>query len=182
MRGTRRILLSGALLLSTLTIAITAGTAVAPSAGADPVGTCRNGTPVADPVALKVDGVPAARVETGIFQAGPGAVEWALTICRDPNTHAYTLSVLRVNRVGDVPQYSDLLAEDLLRIFNVTFTPQSGDTPLIAEGHANINSFTIASTVSVGGNPVRYSDIWGNDCNNQGPADCSASVSHASVD
>ena len=136
---------------------------LATGATADPPGACMQGVPYDSGLTLSVDGQAQAQSGPGVF--GP----YAVSLCRvqgqgqagNGGTNTYNFSVQRAqgnNAVG-------LTADDTAKSFTITFTPTDGDTPLAAEGKANITAFTIdaanANAVSLTASPLGFADIQG---------------------
>ena len=153
--------------------AILAGAlALTATASADQPGTCTMGSPYTTDLAVTVDGAPQASTSPGVF--GPYAVSLCRTAGSGPgSTSTYNFSVQRVaagpsagpGGPGGGTGTTGLTADDAGKTFGISFTPQEGDTPLAAEGKANIQSFGIdaahGNAVTRGAQPLGFADIQG---------------------
>lgn len=162
----------GLLMSGTVTMASTLG------AQADPVGQCNMGTFHDQDVTFEVDGVPVTGSGNGVYG------DYVLDICRDSANYTYSVTVNAYNATFQTQD--KLTAPELEHSFTIGFTPQSGDIPVIAEGHGDIATFSIdsadANAISFTAKPLAYSDIYGSDCGNQPPAQCVITAGKASVD
>ncbi|MEI8161327.1 MAG: hypothetical protein WCG65_09710 [Actinomycetes bacterium] len=170
-RTFRCIIASSALLIAGLC-------AVGQNASANPLGSCNMGALVTSGLGLAIDGVAQTAGARNSFG------NYTLVVCRDLNNSSYTTSLGGISSpYSSAPD--DLTQTDTTHVFTITFSPQAGDIPLLAEGHGNITKFAydaVANVVTVIATPMFYSDIWGNDCNNQGPLACAAAVTKATHD
>jgi len=117
------------------------------SASADsPVGTCNSGTVVT--ATLKVDGVAVSVNASGST--------YALTVCRVSNNSYYTVQVGLYD--GGVLK-EDLLVANLEKVFEVAFTPVTGDTPTVADFYGRVQSLVIGATVVVAVKPVSLTKV-----------------------
>jgi len=144
-------------------LALVGAFSLASTAAADAPGTCTMGSPYTTDLAVSVDGAAQASARPGVF--GP----YAVSLCRvegngPGSTSTYNFSVQRVQGNGGNGA-TGLTADDAGKTFSIGFTPQAGDTPLAAEGKANIQSFGIDSThanaVTLTAQPLGFSDIQG---------------------
>lgn len=95
-----------------------------------------------------------------------GRLVTTVTLCRvsgsgPGSTSTYNFSVGRVSNGAQ----SELTADDASKSFVIIFTPQAGDTPLTAEGKANIDGFVVdpanANTVTLTAHTIGFADING---------------------
>lgn len=119
---------------------------IVPAVADSPVGTCNSGTVVT--ATLKVDGVTAAVNATGST--------YALTVCRVASNSYYTVQIGLYD--GGVLK-EDLLATNLEKVFEVTFTPTAGDSPTVADFYGRVQSFTVGSAVVVTVKPVPLTKV-----------------------
>ena len=157
-------------------LALVSAFSLASTAAADAPGTCTMGSPYTTDLAVSVDGAAQASSGPGVF--GP----YAVSLCRvegngPGSTSTYNFSAQRVatgpsvgpgggpGGPGGGGGTTGLTAEDAGKTFSIGFTPQAGDTPLAAEGKANIQSFGIDSThanaVTLTAQPLGFADIQG---------------------
>ncbi len=157
-------------------LAVVGALTVASAGTADPAGACTMGSSYTTDLVVAVDGAPQAAAGPGVF--GPYAVSLCRTEGNGPgSTSTYNFSVQRVatgpsggpgggpGGPGGGGGTTGLIAEDAGKTFSIGFTPQAGDTPLAAEGKANIQSFGIDSTranaVTLTAQPLGFADIQG---------------------
>jgi hypothetical protein len=119
---------------------------IVPAAADSPVGTCNSGTVVT--ATLKVDGVTVAVNASGST--------YALTVCRVASNSYYTIQIGLYD--GGVLK-EDLLAANLEKVFEVTFTPTAGDSPTVADFYGRVQSFTVGSAVVVTVKPVPLTKV-----------------------
>lgn len=172
----RVVFLAGILAISSLTLAPA-------HVSADPNKSCMAGTPVTSGVTLSVDG------EQQTAGTPPAYGIYTLIVCRDVNNSSYSTTIGRDNGPSSGSAL-DLTSDDLGHVFTITFTPQTGDIPLLAEGHGDMTSFSYdaaSKLVTVDVKPMPYSDIYGDDCTTASPSDqsplaCARAVTKASHD
>ena len=153
-------------------IALAGAVAISGTAAADPPGACTVGTPYTTDLTVSVDGAPLAASGPGVF--GPYAVSLCRTEGNGPgSTSTYNFSVQRVaagpsggpGGPGGGSGTTGLTDDDAGKTFGIGFTPQAGDTPLAAEGKANIQSFGVdaahANAVTLTAQPLGFADIQG---------------------
>jgi hypothetical protein len=97
---------------------------------------------------LKVDGVSTAVNASGST--------YALTVCRVADMNYYTVQVGLYD--GGVMK-EDLLAANLEKIFEVTFTPTAGDTTTVADFYGRVQSFAFGGNVVVAVKPATLSIV-----------------------
>ena len=119
---------------------------VLPATADSQAGICNSGTVVT--ATLKVDGVTAAVNASGST--------YALTVCRVTSNSYYTVQIGLYD--GGVLK-EDLLAANLEKVFEVTFTPTAGDSPTVADFYGRVQSFTVGSAVVVTVKPVPLTKV-----------------------
>jgi len=119
---------------------------IVPASADSPVGTCNSGTVVT--ATLKVDGLTAAVNASGST--------YALTVCRVTSNSYYTVQIGLYD--GGVLK-EDLLATNLEKVFEVTFTPTAGDSPTVADFYGRVQSLTVGSAVVVTVKPVPLTKV-----------------------
>lgn len=142
-------------------------------------GVCNNGSALpASELVVAVNGTPVTATKPYVFGT------YTVVVCNDTNNHSYNVLVGAYS-AGDNTSQRWTDSTELATTFSVTFTPVAGTTPIMAEGHGVISSFTIdkdKNTVTLVSKPIAYSDIFGNDCGNKGPADCVLEVKNTNGD
>ena len=139
----------------------------------------RGGTALANPYTVAIDGVETAATEPGRY-----GKYWVL-VCRDNGNRDYNVfaGLYDANTDGGQGRFT---TADLNTTFTVSFLPDAGTTPMVAQGHGVISGFTIdandSNRVTLTTKPILYSDIYGNDCGNVGPADCVLEVKNKNGD
>ncbi len=156
-----------------LSLALT-GIAVSASPVRASAVTCTNGgTALTNPYTVAIDGVVTSPSEPGRY-----GDYWVL-VCKDSNNRDYNVFGGRydANTSGGQGRFN---STDLNKQFTVSFLPEAGTTPLVAQGHGVMSAFTIdandSNRVTLTTKPISYSDIYGSDCGNAGPADCVLNV------
>jgi hypothetical protein len=119
---------------------------VLPATADSQAGNCNSGTVVT--ATLKVDGVATAVNASGST--------YALTVCRVSSNSYYTVQIGLYD--GGVLK-EDLLAANLEKVFEVTFTPNAGDSPTVADFYGRVLSFTVGSAVVVTVKPVPLTKV-----------------------
>ena len=142
--------------------------------------TCRNGsTAVASGYTVAINGVATAPTEPGRYDK-----YWVL-VCKDTANRSYNVygGQYDPNTDGGMGRFT---AADLNTEFTVSFVPDADTTPLVAEGHGVMSNFTVdandSNRVTLVTKPILYSDIYGNDCGNVGPAECVLAVKNTHGD
>jgi hypothetical protein len=130
--------------VATFSLAGFVGTA--PATADSQAGICNSGTVVT--ATLKVDGVSTAVNASGST--------YALTVCRVADMNYYTVQVGLYD--GGVMK-EDLLAANLEKIFEVTFTPTAGDTTTVADFYGRVQSFAFGGNVVVAVKPATLSIV-----------------------
>jgi hypothetical protein len=130
--------------VATFSLAGFVGTA--PATADSQAGICNFGTVVT--ATLKVDGVSTAVNASGST--------YALTVCRVADMNYYTVQVGLYD--GGVMK-EDLLAANLEKIFEVTFTPTAGDTTTVADFYGRVQSFAFGGNVVVAVKPATLSIV-----------------------
>jgi hypothetical protein len=130
--------------VATFSLAGFVGTA--PATADSQAGICNSGTVVT--ATLKVDGVSTAVNASGST--------YALTVCRVADMNYYTVQVGLYD--GGVMK-EDLLAANLEKIFEVTFTPTAGDTTTVADFYGRVQSFAFGGNVVVAVKPAMLSIV-----------------------
>ena len=141
---------------------------------------CRNGsTEVAGGYTVAINGVTTAAVEPGRYDK-----YWVL-VCRNTQNRDYDVYAGQYDPNTDGGQ-GRFTAADLSTEFTISFLPEAGTTPMVAQGHGVMSSFTIdeadSNRVTIVTKPILYSDIYGNDCGNVGPAECVLAVKNTNGD
>jgi len=139
----------------------------------------RNGVAITNPYTVKINGVETVATEPGRY-----GDFWVL-VCRDTNNRDYGVTAGRYDARTDGGQ-GRFTADDLNTEFTVSFLPDAGTTPMVAQGHGVMSNFTIdandSNRVTIVTKPILYSDIYGSDCGNVGPADCVLAVKNTNGD
>ena len=135
---------------------------------------CQNGlSPITNPYTVSINGAPATATEPGRY--GP---YWVL-VCRDTGNRDYDV-LAGLYDAGTSGGQGRFTAADLNTEFTVSFLPDDGIKPLVAQGHGNIGNFTVdandSNRVTITTRPLLYSDIYGSDCGNASPAECVIAV------
>ena len=133
-------------LVAMLTFSLVGFPGIVPASADLPVGTCNSGTVVT--ATLKVDGVAASVNASGST--------YALTVCRVSNNSYYTVQVGLYD--GGVLK-EDLLVANLEKVFEVAFTPVTGDTPTVADFYGRVQSLVIGASVVVAVKPVSLTKV-----------------------
>lgn len=134
---------------------------------------------ITNPYSVSINGIPATASEPGRYDK-----YWVL-VCRDTNNRDYSLQagLYDANTDGGQGRFT---TADLNTEFTVSFLPDAGTTPMVAQGHGVMSSFTIdkddSNRVTIATKPISYSDIYGSDCGNAGPADCVLAVKNTHGD
>lgn len=142
--------------------------------------TCSNGaSAVAGGYTVAINGVPTAPTEPGRYDK-----YWVL-VCRDTGNRDYLVlaGLYDPNTGGGQGRFTDA---DMNTEFTVSFVPDAGTIPMVAQGHGVMSNFTIdaadSNRVTLVSKPILYSDIYGNDCGNVGPAECVLAVKNKNGD
>ena len=142
--------------------------------------TCGNGASVVSGgYTVAINGVLTTPTEPGRYDK-----YWVL-VCKDTGNRDYlvTAGLYDANTGGGQGRFSDA---DMNTEFTVSFVPDAGTTPMVAQGHGVMSGFTIdaadSNRVTLVTKPILYSDIYGNDCGNVGPADCVLAVKNTHGD
>lgn len=142
-------------------------------ASAAAVACSRGLTAISNPYSVAINGVATTASEPGRYDK-----YWVL-VCRDTNNRDYSIQagLYDANTDGGQGRFT---AADLNTEFTVSFLPDAGTTPMVAQGHGVMSNFTIdkndSNRVTVVTKPISYSDIYGSDCGNAGPAECVLAV------
>ena len=146
---------------------------------AAPVACSRSGVAITNPYTVKINGVDTPATEPGRY-----GDFWVL-VCRDTNNRDYGVLAGRYDARTDGGQ-GRFTTADLNTEFTVSFIPDAGTTPMVAQGHGVMSNFTIdandSNRVTLTTKPILYSDIYGSDCGNAGPADCVLAVKNTNGD
>lgn len=141
---------------------------------------CINGsTAVASGYTVAINGVAVTPTEAGRYDK-----YWVL-VCRDTGNRDYTVyaGLYDANVTGGQGRFT---SADLNTEFTVSFLPDAGTTPMVAQGHGVMSNFTIdaadSNRVTLVTKPINYSDIYGSDCGNVGPAECVLAVKNTHGD
>ncbi|MEY4364859.1 MAG: hypothetical protein RLZZ305_203 [Actinomycetota bacterium] len=144
-----------------------------PQAGAAGV-LCTNGTSaLANPYTVSINGAPVTASEPGRYDK-----YWVL-VCNDKSNRDYLFQagLYDPNTSNGMGRFT---AADLNTEFTVSFLPDPGTSPMVVEGHGVMSNFVIdaadSNRVTVTSKPISYSDIYGSDCGNVGPAECVLAV------
>jgi hypothetical protein len=133
-------------LVAVATFSLAGFVGTAPATADSQAGICNSGTVVT--ATLKVDGVSTAVNASGST--------YALTVCRVADMNYYTVQVGLYD--GGVMK-EDLLAANLEKIFEVTFTPTAGDTTTVADFYGRVQSFAFGGNVVVAVKPATLSIV-----------------------
>ena len=133
-------------LVAVATFSLAGFVGTAPATADSQAGICNSGTVVT--ATLKVDGVSTAVNASGST--------YALTVCRVADMNYYTVQVGLYD--GGVMK-EDLLAANLEKIFEVTFTPTAGDTTTVADFYGRVQSFAFGGNVVVAVKPAMLSIV-----------------------
>jgi hypothetical protein len=133
-------------LVAVATFSLAGFVGTAPATADSQAGICNFGTVVT--ATLKVDGVSTAVNASGST--------YALTVCRVADMNYYTVQVGLYD--GGVMK-EDLLAANLEKIFEVTFTPTAGDTTTVADFYGRVQSFAFGGNVVVAVKPATLSIV-----------------------
>ena len=133
-------------LVAVATFSIAGFVVMAPAIADSPVGICNSGTVVT--ATLRVDGGAVVVNEVGST--------YALTVCRVADMGYYMVHVGLYD--GGVLK-EDLLAASLEKVFEVTFTPTTGDTLTVADFYGRVQSFALGANVVVAVKPATLSKV-----------------------
>ena len=167
----RKCVVSAVVAVASLGLAVSSSSI--PPVHAAAVACTNGGTALTNPYTVAIDGVLTAPTEPGRY-----GDYWVL-VCRDTSNRDYNVFGGRydANTSGGQGRF---VTADLNKQFTISFLPEAGTTPLVAQGHGVMSAFTIdvndSNRVTLTTKPISYSDIYGNDCGNAAPADCVLNV------
>lgn len=160
-------------------VVVVACTVATSPAGAVDVGCSRGGVALANPYTVAIDGVPTAPSAPGRY-----GKYWVL-VCRDTGNQDYNVFAGLYDAATDGGQ-GRFASADLNTQFTVSFVPDAGTVPLVAQGHGAMSEFRIdpadSNRVTLTTKPLLYSDIYGSDCGGKSPAECVLEVKNTNGD